>query len=407
MIPNEKCTGTRASRAAEPSPSEAVHAETVNSTKTDPVVSSRRDALRKLAVIPVLGSAAAVNVLHSYEEKCLAEESRKMSGEDAETVNSGKKDSIQGESGATRTTFTPPKRPRLKEKIPMSKIGDLNVSRMILGGNLIGGWAHARDLIYVSDLVKAYHTEQKVYETFYLAEQCGINAFLGHWSLGKLVEGYWKWTSGKIKFIADLGCQPDQLLDTIKRVLETEPAACYIQGETSDRIVRENADLDLFAKAMELIRSAGIPAGIGAHRIETLRAVETTGTAPDFWMKTFHTHDYWSAKAETEHDNIFCRKPEETKAWMETRKEPWIAFKVLAAGALRPEQAFRTAIEAGADFLCVGMYDFQTVQNVNTFCQIWNSELNRSRLWMTPNVDRKELLRQEREASRAAAESDG
>ncbi|MBO5436247.1 MAG: hypothetical protein J6A23_01175, partial [Thermoguttaceae bacterium] len=64
---------------------------------------------------------------------------------------------------------------------------------------------------------------------------------------------------------------------------------------------------------------------------------------------------------------------------------------------------FRTALEAGADFLCVGMYDFQTVQNVNTFCQIWNSGLNRTRPWMTPNVDRKELLRQKRAASRAAA----
>jgi hypothetical protein len=30
---------------------------------------------------------------------------------------------------------------------------------MVLGGNLIGGWAHARDLIYVDKLVKAYHTD--------------------------------------------------------------------------------------------------------------------------------------------------------------------------------------------------------------------------------------------------------
>ncbi|MCL2348114.1 MAG: hypothetical protein FWC50_07605, partial [Planctomycetaceae bacterium] len=40
----------------------------------------------------------------------------------------------------------------LKEKVPRSKIGNVEISRMILGGNLIGGWAHSRDLIYVSDL---------------------------------------------------------------------------------------------------------------------------------------------------------------------------------------------------------------------------------------------------------------
>lgn len=362
-------------------------------------VSSRRNALRKMVAIPVLGTVATVSVLQSYEEKCLADETEK--GKNGE--NGEKKESIQGESGATRTSFTPPPRPRLKEKIPMSKIGNVNISRLILGGNLIGGWAHARDLIYVSDLVKAYHTEQKVYETFYLAEQCGINTFLGHYSLFKMVEGYWKWTSGKMQFIADCGCAPEQLLDTVKHAIDIGSVACYIQGETTDRIVREGK-LDLFPKAMQIIRDAGIPCGIGAHRIDSLKAVESTGTAPDFWMKTFHHHNYWSARAESEHDNIYCRKPDETRDWMEKRKEAWIAFKVLAAGALRPEDGFRYALEGGADFLCVGMYDFQMVQNANTFCKVWKSPLNRKREWMTPNIDRKELLRQEREAAKEDSE---
>ncbi len=364
---------------------------------------NRRDALRQMVTLPVLGTAASVSVIQSFEEKCLAENAAPAENAEGAEKAEGteKKESIQGESGATRTTFTPPKRPHLKEKIPMSKIGNVNVSRLILGGNLIGGWAHSRDLIYVSDLVKAYHTEQKVYETFYLAEQCGINTFLGHWSLFKMVEGYWKWTKGKMQFIADCGSAPDQLLDTIKHAIDIGSVACYIQGETSDRLVREGR-LDLFPKAMQIIRDAGLPCGIGAHRIETLRAVETTGAVPDFWMKTFHHHNYWSANAATEHDNVFCRQPEQTREWMEKRKEAWIAFKVLAAGALKPEDAFRYALEGGADFLCVGMYDFQMVQNANTFCEIWNSKLNRSRPWMTPNLDRKDLLREEREAAKKA-----
>ncbi|MDO4628555.1 MAG: hypothetical protein Q4C70_05185 [Planctomycetia bacterium] len=377
--------------------------ETVENNVSEQVA-SRRSVLRKMVAIPVLGTAATVSVLQSYEDKCLADETDKgKSGENG--GNGEKKESIQGESGATRTSFTPPPRPRLKEKIPMSKIGNVNISRLILGGNLIGGWAHARDLIYVSDLVKAYHTEQKVYETFYLAEQCGINTFLGHYSLFKMVEGYWKWTSGKMQFIADCGCAPEQLLDTVKHAIDIGSVACYIQGETTDRIVREGK-LDLFPKAMQIIRDAGIPCGIGAHRIDSLKAVESTGTAPDFWMKTFHHHNYWSARAESEHDNIYCRKPDETRDWMEKRKEAWIAFKVLAAGALRPEDGFRYALEGGADFLCVGMYDFQMVQNANTFCNVWNSPLNRKRKWMTPNVDRKELLRQEREAAKEESEED-
>ena len=44
--------------------------------------------------------------------------------------------------------------------LPRGKIGNLNISRIICGGNLIGGWAHSRDLIYVSSLVVAYHGVQ-------------------------------------------------------------------------------------------------------------------------------------------------------------------------------------------------------------------------------------------------------
>ena len=40
-------------------------------------------------------------------------------------------------------------------KLPLGKIKDLEISRIICGGNLIGGWAHSRDLMYVSTLVKA------------------------------------------------------------------------------------------------------------------------------------------------------------------------------------------------------------------------------------------------------------
>lgn len=34
-----------------------------------------------------------------------------------------------------------------ESKMPKGTIGGLEVSRLICGGNLIGGWAHARDLL--------------------------------------------------------------------------------------------------------------------------------------------------------------------------------------------------------------------------------------------------------------------
>ena len=117
------------------------------------------------------------------------------------------------------------------------------------------------------------------------------------------------------------------------------------------------------------------------------------GIEPDFYMKTFHAENYWSAtprqyRVDTAmmehrqpdhnqwHDNMFDQFPEKTIEFMQNYKRPWIAFKVLAAGAIHPEEGFKYAFENGADFLCVGMLDFQIVQDVN-ICNKVLAKLNR------------------------------
>ena len=66
----------------------------------------------------------------------------------------------------------------LKGTLPQGNLGKFKVSRLILGGNLIGGWSHARDMIYASTLFKAYNSDRKVFETLEVAERAGINTFL-------------------------------------------------------------------------------------------------------------------------------------------------------------------------------------------------------------------------------------
>ena len=132
---------------------------------------------------------------------------------------------------------------------------------------------------------------------------------------------------------------------------------------------------------LELTRNNGLPAGIGAHALTTVKACVDKGLKPDFWVKTLHPTDYWSAQIQPEHDNIWCTNPEETIAYMEQREEPWIAFKILAAGAIHPDRAFPFAFNSGADFICVGMYDFQLVNNVNLVVNVLGSVTDRKRPW--------------------------
>jgi hypothetical protein len=78
---------------------------------------------------------------------------------------------------------------------------------------------------------------------------------------------------------------------------------------------------------------------------------------------------------------MFDLFPMKTMDFMKQVNKPWIAFKVLAGGAILPKDGFRFAFENGADFICVGMFDFQVVDDVNIACEILGNLKNRERNW--------------------------
>ena len=265
-----------------------------------------------------------------------------------------------------------------KGKSPKGQIGKLPLSRIIMGGNLIGGWAHARDLLYVSKLVKAYHTRTKIFETLRLGEACGVNAIIINPVMFQTMRDYWTNAGGKMGFVSD--CGAGELMTTIKKSIDAGACSCYIQGGIADNMVKRG-QFDRIAQAMDLIRKAGLPAGIGGHKLATIKGCVDKGVKPDYWMKTLHHTNYWSAAPEKQHDNIWCEKPKETIEYMEKLPQPWIAFKVLAAGAIHPKVGFKYAFDNGADFICVGMYDFQVVEDVNIVVDYLKQKATRRRPW--------------------------
>lgn len=329
---------------------------------------SRREAIKRMMGIPVIGGLASLGMSAGF----VSNEERHLAAEET----APKVDAV---TGATRTSWELPKLDELQKKVPHAELCGLDVSRLIMGGNLIGGWAHARDLIYVSDLVKNYHTKEKVFQTFRLAEECGINTFSGNPVMADLLDEYWTKLDGKIQFISDCGYGGmESMPDNVKKAIDFGSDLCYLHGGVTDEIVKAGR-FEIVEKCYDVMRDAGYPTGIAAHYQSTLDGLTQAGLEPDFFMKTYHELSYWSAKAPSEHDNVFCREPEKTRAYMESRDQPWIAYKVLAAGAIAPESGFRAALEAGGDFLCVGMYDFQMVADVNQFCSIFDSVENRRR----------------------------
>ena len=330
----------------------------------------RRRVLKNLITIPVMGGFAYAAIKNfgyeSYEEKDLK---------------------VNAVTSATSKFSNFSKLTDLKEKVPRGRIGNLEVSRLICGGNLIVGYAHARDLIYVSSLLKRYFTQEKIWETIRLCEACGINTVLMR-NAADIVTPLNKYRKqgGRIQWLAATYPNENDLFTNTQIAIDNGADAILIQGNIADTWVSQNR-FDLYDKWFNHFHDRKIPLGVGSHELDVVKAMEEKGFPVDFHFKTFHNTNYWSYQTDepkgmvvkNELDNYWCRNPEETAKFMASVDKPWIAFKVLAAGAIKPEDGFRYAFENGADFACVGLFDYQVVDDCNVLTSTLKNLSGRTR----------------------------
>ena len=367
----------------------------MSDTKSSANTTTRRDFLGGLGGLGGLGAAGVLGLASRTRQGEAAQKADAVT-QATPLMRAEKLDYAR----LRKLDLSDPKVVAKQKQMPVGKIGPLSVGRLISGSNLISMNMHARDLGYVGALAAHYNTEARIFMTLKKCEEVGVNTIVlknhnfRHFRLSK----YWDEWGGRMQWIADvITTDIDRYERLLVEHLKLGASAAYLWGGASDIWYHQKKRGNI-VKAFEIMKKYKIPAGVCAHRLEPIRFCVKEGLAVDFYMKTLHHDRYWSAHPRENrrfmemfekssprhgeyHDNLFCRDYEETVAFMQDVKVPWIAFKVLAAGAIPPADGFQCAFDGGADFLCVGMFDFQVATDAKLTQKIVAKAKRRKRSW--------------------------
>lgn len=238
------------------------------------------------------------------------------------------------------------------------KLGDLEVSRFILGGNPQSGYSHwtpAKDVE-----MKHYFTAEHTKALYRQAEELGVTTHIGradHHIIRVLME-HWD-EGGKIQWIAqtcpEVGSPERGALNGIHNGAK----AVYIHGGQMDHFQIHNR-LEELLPVINMIHDAGLPAGVAGHRPEIFEWAEERLEC-DFYMCSYYNPLFRGTTAEhvSVEDEVFDPADRERMtATIQRLSKPVIHYKIMASGRNEPGEAFRYTVSKmrPGDAVCVGIY---------------------------------------------------
>ena len=274
----------------------------------------------------------------------------------------------------------PVPKPSSKATLPTGKIGKLNVSRMILGGNLLTHYTHSRDLRYVYKLAAHYNTDEKILETL------GAGRGVRHQHAERaqparhpveMLQALPQGTGGKIQWII---CPTAPIRDDMTAVPRRGQQARRRGGGRHLRLGRalgpavgqgKEGRLSLIAKAVDAAKFHEVPSGVGCHDLKRRQALRGPGRRGRLLHQDLpppqlpHRPEARRAQGPySEYPGYWCSAPDEHIKVMSKVTKPWIAFKIMAAGCDPATERVPWAFNNGADHILVGMFDFEIAQDV-------------------------------------------
>lgn len=251
-----------------------------------------------------------------------------------------------------------PSSPAVERRPKTVHLGDVLVSRFILGGNPFSGFSHQnperdRDMLdwYTMDRIKA---------DYRAAEQAGITTHLGRADnfIVRALREHWN-EGGSLIWIAQTCPQLGSPVQGVRNALNGGAKCCFIHGGEMDMRVAQGTTEPVF-EAVKMVKDAGLAVGVAGHRTDTIQWA-ADNLELDFFMTSYYNPSDRREGAEHIPDTEETWYPENREAMcalIQQLPAPAIHYKVMAAGRNDPREAFERVADAyrPGDAVCVGVH---------------------------------------------------
>jgi len=238
--------------------------------------------------------------------------------------------------------------------LPSVEFCGLTMSRLIIGANPFGGFSHQspeRDAAMV-----AYHTVDRIIETWHRAAAAGINTFVTNNETEHVVQAVRQYlgSGGTMQWLAQLSCRKSgDMARSIADAVAMGCKAAYFHGALVDQAFLDQDDTTLRSWCRRA-REFGIPVGVAAHDPRAHRWVDQLGIVDFHAVCGFNCGSLHAGKG---HRFRLADLPQAYACIREIRK-PCIAYKIMGAGRIDARLAFEYALAniKPGDVVNVGMH---------------------------------------------------
>ena len=244
-----------------------------------------------------------------------------------------------------------------KPAVATVKLGNLEVTRFIIGGNPFSGFGHQDEKLDREML--SYYTAERIKQTYRQAEQLGVTTCIGRTDkhIIRLLREYWE-EGGTIQWIGQTAPELGPAPNGARQAIANGAKAVFVHGGETDHLYHQGKLGDLKA-AIDMIHDAGLPAGVAGHRTEIFEYAEEHLKC-DFYMCSYYNPIAREKSAEhvTQDERFRAEDREKMTAFIQKLTKPVVHYKILAAGRTDPRDAFTRAAKAmrPSDAVCVGIF---------------------------------------------------